>query len=408
MKRRDFLKSASILGSTFLGSNYLLANTLSSSDPDHFLVFLTMEGGWDTTLCMDPWDSETRLPEEDLFVEYRHDELLNWGGRLFGPAMKPLKGHAADITALNGMFMNSVDNGHPALLSYIMRGKADGNSADMPVAIANAMPADDFGVLHNGGVYKHDLRTESIGAESLRGQSQSTRLNGILEYTGQLNPGGSPLYQSLESFSVAAPRRAKVSEIYNSIESDNSDMKVIASAFAAQGAQFAQYNIRLDGNLDTHSDHVRNHMNLLKAGFTQVSDIFSLFKSVPFMGGTLFDRTTFVVCSEFSRTAALNGGQGKDHNPMANSVLLAGYGIQKGKKIGAVKTVTRAQSATGESYQIALPFDYQSGQVVRDPSVNTLIFPQNMWRTISELFPVNWRRMHGLDRGEKLVTGLLS
>jgi uncharacterized protein (DUF1501 family) len=42
-----------------------------------------------------------------------------------------------------------------------------------------------------------------------------------------------------------------------------------------------------------------------------------------------------VVISEFARTPALNGARGKDHNPMTNSVLFAGHGIQKGKTVRA-------------------------------------------------------------------------
>src|SRR5262249_2970792 len=142
----------------------------------------------------------------------------------------------------------------------------------------------------------------------------------------------------------------------------------------------------------------------------EVDDLFAFFKSVPYgSGGTsLFDHTTFLVVSEFSRTPALNGANGKDHNPLTNSALVAGRGIQGGRTVGASRLVTAAQSPTASSYHIAYPIDFSTGavQYQRTPTAQ-MIFPDHVAQTIATAMGVDRNLFHSVPADLPSLTRLL-
>ena len=105
-----------------------------------------------------------------------------------------------------------------------------------------------------------------------------------------------------------------------------------------------------------------------------VDDFFTTFKKIPYgnNGASLFDHTTFMVSNEFARTPYLNSSDGKDHNPLTNSLLFAGKGIQGGQVIGGSHLITRNQSPISDAYHIALPIDYSTGEVTHQQLPHSL------------------------------------
>ena len=124
------------------------------------------------------------------------------------------------------------------------------------------------------------------------------------------------------------------------------EIPCIASNFINRLSSVASLRLQV---VDSHRDHPGRHYSSQLAAWNAVSDMFSLFKRIPYGDSTLFDRTTFLVVTEFSRAPFLNSQLGKDHNLLTNSVLLAGNGIKGNVTVGKSEVISRKRSSTGKA-----------------------------------------------------------
>jgi hypothetical protein len=165
------------------------------------------------------------------------------------------------------------------------------------------------------------------------------------------------------------------------------DRHVLAAALASGAAHQGQLELPVPFfELDTHSNHEKRHLEAQKKVWESVASIFKLFKSVSYEGTSLFDLTTFMVVSEFSRTPALNAAKGKDHNPFTNSVLLAGKGVRGGQTCGASRLIPRKETETGMPDHIAWPYDYKAQKLATGPDGASFLFPENVVQTVGKIF----------------------
>ncbi|CAN5950111.1 unnamed protein product [Sphagnum jensenii] len=135
---------------------------------DGYFLLITVEGGWDTTLSLDPWSSSERPAESDLYLEYSRSDLVDFGplGPL-GPAAQALKPWAQKMALLRGMVMSTVDNGHVILRKYAMTGDSGSLRGDFPVELAAAWPDTMLGVLSNHEVYSGVRDVRVVNASQL-------------------------------------------------------------------------------------------------------------------------------------------------------------------------------------------------------------------------------------------------
>jgi uncharacterized protein (DUF1501 family) len=192
-------------------------------------------------------------------------------------------------------------------------------------------------------------------------------------------------------------------QIQNASSEEARAAQIIAGCFLAGASQSAQIDFTLFG-LDSHSDHEKNHLEAQTSAWTNVAEIFSIFKNLQYKntGKSLFDMTTFAVVSEFSRTPALNASKGKDHNPLTNSVLLAGKNIVGGETVGASRLISRQQSKTNQSKHVSLPIDYTTGDVATtrkqaDLANFNYITPDRVVGTIASAIGVDVNRFKSVD-----------
>lgn len=363
---------------------------------DHFFCYLIMEGGCDATLGLDPWIQEKRLDPQDIFIEYTPNEVTSTGGLYLGPSAAPLKPFADRISVFNGVFMSLQDNGHPAAMSYITTGNPTGLRPDISVEIADSRGAGPFGVISNQSLSTKQsqcLVSSSRDIASLKDKSNPASFFQLLFSTFK-NPTSNwsktvtSLLNGNSTFDALKAELIKLSANNPNLEPEH----VAAACFSSLACSEAQINISQNiGGLDTHAQHVGTHKRIQLSHWEKVASIFSLFQSLPFKDSNLFEHTTFMVASEFSRTAALNAANGKDHNPLTNSVLLAGRGVRGNQTIGGSKVVTRQDSSSGDSYLIALPWDFQQQKLITQPSEGTphMIYPENVVRTLVEILKIN-------------------
>jgi uncharacterized protein (DUF1501 family) len=110
--------------------------------------------------------------------------------------------------------------------------------------------------------------------------------------------------------------------------------------------------------------------NIRASGFTiaiRPAKLMRAFEETPYgsPGQSRFDRTTFMVVSEFSRTPALNPARGKDHNAKTNSVLLVGNGVCGGQVIGGSRLISRRKTISQISHQVAAAYNLKTNQVAK-------------------------------------------
>lgn len=115
-----------------------------------------------------------------------------------------------------------------------------------------------------------------------------------------------------------------------------------------------------DPVLDTHgSSAAQKQPELFKEVITNLELVFKTMKETPFdaaAGLSFLDVTTVVITSEFSRTMRQSGNNidatGTDHNPLTNSLILAGKGIAGGQVIGA-SDQTAVDESTGQLLNVS-------------------------------------------------------
>jgi hypothetical protein len=361
------------------------------SKADGYFVLLRTFGGMDCTLGLDPWVLPAGADEQDLFLEYREDEIVEASGLRLAPAAKALTAHAKDCLILNGVMMRR-DAGHDVDNLYLLTGAGDGKAASIPVELAFALGAGPFGVVVDGPVYLAGKAASITSTADLVSQGDQDKLVQFIEerLKLQLAQQGTPWEQAQQDLVASQESVVRFMKVLKDLQASGESIgayHVAAAALASGGAKQAQIEVPVpQPGLDTHGGHPGVHLGVQTSIWNFVSDVFSLFKKIPHRDGNLFDATTFMVMSEFSRTPGLNAAKGKDHNPFTNSVLLAGRGINGGKVVGASKLIPRKQTGTELATHMAHPFNYETGTLATQPTGASFFFPENLVRTIGDIF----------------------
>lgn len=413
MKRRSVLKLLAL--SPF--SPYLLQSSLASEIGErNFFLSMTLRGGWDTTLCLDPWKESDKPDATDLFIEYGHDALIKNGNIFLGPGAAPIQSYANDMAIINGIFLSETDNGHDAAERYMLTGST-GQHSSMNLAFAGAVDFNQgIGVLSNSS---HIRGASKVTTSSIYGIDSAYRnkLTGKqLKYFTKSQNHSSPLISALKQMVQNSPN---MEELFNnldkadlgSLENELKDATIVASAFSTHTSQFAHLDVDPPGEgFDTHSNHEGIHLNSQSQTFEVIKKVLDILKNTPYKNGeSVYDRTTVMITSEFSRTAALNNAKGKDHNPMTNSMVLLGNGIKGNQVIGASRLVTRKMSQIGMPYQIALPYDFQSGQVIQQRvDGSQFITPENILRTLCDVIGADISKVSGITPETAVIKSLIA
>ncbi len=359
---------------------------------DHFFVLLRTFGGMDCTLGLDPWVMPSGADEQDMYIEYRPDDIKVVKGLKLGPAASSLAAHADSVLIVNGIQMRR-DAGHDVDNLYSASGAGDGKSATVPIELALALGTGPFGVVASGQPY---LAGKAVSLSTTQDLQQANAEGSLIDFIQQrmqlqLEEAGTAWEKAQADLLRGKDATTKFISMLNTFQAQGavSAEQVVAAAFASGGACQAQIDVPIDGGplaLDTHINHPGNHIKVQTKVWDYVASVIQLFKSLPYAQGSLYDATTFMVMTEFSRTPALNVAKGKDHNPFTNSFLLAGRGINGGTVVGASKLITRKQTGTGMPNHIAWPFNYTTGQLATEPQGASFFFPENVVQTVSKLF----------------------
>lgn len=369
---------------------------------DQFFIYMHFHNAWDISLFSDPFLGNQRPDPSKYFIEYRKEDLLNVGQNFYGPALQPLTKFLPRMSIVNGLFMNADDVGHDSLASYMSTGGTSKdpvsgdifhaispnlggvmtNTSDLPQPSPN-LPFRNIRNLAGGGL----TDTLTVGSAPIK----DTPIQRAMEKAGRENKKFDTINEALKKTMELTP---------------DEDWALLVAAFLSGASTTAQ--ISIESPLDTHLNHINNHINILKQDFTSVADLLTLLESVD-----LLNKTTIVIGSEFCRTPDLNGplplpnkpsAPGKDHNPWTNSALILGPGINPGKVIGASRLI---EPPSGRPYLAAVPITVDT-EIPKLSETNTkIIRPTTLWHTVMLSMGIPKENIPSDFRGAGVIKSLL-
>jgi hypothetical protein len=408
--RRDFLiRSGQTLltlgASTFLGPIASFAQSVAVNDEDHFFVMIRPNSfaGMDVMLGLDPWVSNGKCwdyklatrPDGEInsaFLGYTDQDVVTTSGGInLGPSAKPLLPFADSIAVVNGIIVNERDNGHPAALNYMSTGNGEGKTADVSVELAHTLSnPGPFGVLFEGQI--EIGKRLSVGISDFK--SIGEMLDGISPISVLKTLPKSNLKTSFEdSKTNLISNESNLNQFFDSARKFSrpvTSSQILAAALSSNVAQIAQLDMGING-LDTHVTHAEVHPKLQMDFWQKIADLFTLFKNTPYgtKGESLYDKTTFMMFSEFSRTPQLNANAGKDHNPQTNSVLLAGRNIKGNQVVGQSRLLHKPNSGQLARHMGAFyNYDEKRTGTIDEARAGAAqpILPENLVRTLYSVF----------------------
>lgn len=343
----------------------------AATDPRLVVVFA--DGGWDTTLLLDPkaLTAEAQALGETV-------EVLGGLPLAINRSLRPVTARffeqwADRATAVNGIWVGSL--GHTSCRTRMFHGSPDPESPDLPT-LAGLGAATPVGTIDLSG----ELEPGVLSAMTAR-LGYQRQLRGLVDPTlaaPPIDPGtgwrpteaGAAARRAVldaRGATLAATAKAPVLDAWAEARSraaawwpvaspevagwaaadaEFEDDAVLAPSLLATG-QCASVLLALDG-WDTHVANETQH-GLYERLFAALDHLL-----LDLDGNGLLDRTLVLVLSEMSRNPTLNVDLGKDHWPLTSALLLGGP-VPGGRVLGGT------DAGLG-----ALPIDPVSGQAEGD------------------------------------------
>lgn len=426
MDRRELLKLG--LGSLAVGSfsHWPWAFATPKTD-DHFFLTIFANGGWDTSYLFDA--RPLKMTEQGWIQNYLGQEPELWGqGDLHqwmcSPLVAPLKEHRDDFSLIKGVTMATTFDGHPQNVNYTFTGNPFGGEAFFPVmnqSRSAAMPLDGVPSSNLYLAANNFSKTVNFSASGLQSFIQKLRSFPIdtndlgLHYIGErarstgegkgvFAKGARQLNQGLEESAGLASKIQRLELDTTEEDSTLSYLKMLHQLFT-QKICFSG-TLELFENFDSHSaDIAKSQPTNSQKVVETLSKVFSFLKQTPFDSRrSLFDVTTVMVTSEFSRTMRIHGSPieltGTNHNPQNNMVMLAGKGIRGGQLVGesdfqsAEESLSKAHLTIDPKKEkiMAQPFDFKTQKAIptlpEKFEVTNYINMANVVNTMYSLFDV--------------------
>lgn len=369
--RRQIVKTAGLTLSAGLCPKIVLGNSPAAADEDpHYFLEVIFRPGWDPTYICDA--RPLAMTAAGKIQNYLGQEPTLLTGRNGGQALvtslfEPLRPHfdAGRFSIVNGVQMASTFDGHEQNLNFLFSGNPFGGQSFVPF-LANTGRVLPVDFLQVGLLFGTVL--DNVGNGISIFPFSAKNLSAAAQAAGPVDLGSSAL-RYLESrlmangagagrFSTGAQQMqagmAKTPELAAKIRAvDLTDMPDNDESLASILELSAQYLMRgitrnivieVNGyNLDTHDMASAQAQPEVYPGLVaDIAKVLDFLQATPAgdaSGRSLLDLTTVVITSEFSRTMRQQGtsieATGTDHNPLTNTVLLAGKGVRGSQIIGA-------------------------------------------------------------------------
>lgn len=325
----------------------------------HYFVFYYMMGGWDLTLLTEP-----RLGVAGVDVSYRDDEVFEAGGHRFGPSMAPLRPYFDRTAIIRGIKATALN--HPQARFQLVTGRFKPPVVD-PSASIQSKIARHFGEAYQLPNISSDGMRPAAFLGDLEPHYKPVRVRSIQQMKALTEIKGAPRQYADRIADAVAKRdaafaKAQAGQLAKEFATYADLARVVGRADVAgrlehaRGRNFdatpdlprtsrwaTQAHLAVEvlrhdlapvvtvgsGEFDAHNrSDFSTHRKAVSRGMATVAAICQGLDRIADGTGTLLDRTTVVVCSEFSREPYINELGGKHHWP-ANSMLLVGKGVAR-------------------------------------------------------------------------------
>jgi hypothetical protein len=360
-------------------------------------IFLFMEGGPSHIDTFDPKPKLKEMDGEEFVREGRLVSNMAGGKRYFVPSTFKFAQHgqsglsiceylphmtrvADDLCIYRGLQVESVNHpeaclqmntgsrfgGEPSMGSWITYGLGTENR-DLPAFVVLGDTAPQGGPANWTNAYLPaqlqgtPLRSgrtpilDLLPRPGVTPESQRRMLDTLKKLDApyqQDHPLQSKLQARLDSYELAFRMQSSVPDVvkidnepehirklYGIDQKETNDFGrkcLLARKFIEAGTRFVQC---IHGGWDAHDEIARNHSKNLTEVDRPIAGLIADLKQ-----RGLLDSTLIVWCGEFGRSPdnGLRGGKvvaGRDHNPEAMSVVLAGGGVKGGRYVGATDEV---------------------------------------------------------------------
>ena len=387
MNRRRLLGRAA-LGATGIALGPLtVSRAEAQAVADHRFVFAYFEGGWDILLGLDPRDPATTNPDihridtgyGQLNADYQSRGVQVAGDLRFGPIVPDaFLAHASDLSIINGIGMDTA--AHEVGRRYFITGRFPRGIS----AVGSSTPAEILAQMSDETPIPHLSAAVEAYANGLPSYASPLTINSVTDLGVALTPfsqidptvlAAVRAYQDEPAGCVAQAlnrddlsgslRRNQVrarsyieSELDRVFDLARTDAEMVAlrdrygindgdtarpdspevlafvAAQALKNEVSQAVSVRVAEGLDTHANWADDQPGRQARGWAALAALISDLKASPLGTGSVWDRTTLVVFSEFGRTPLFNGLRGRDHF-LGNSCLVAGPGLRRGVTIGA-------------------------------------------------------------------------
>lgn len=481
ISRRNLLKLGAAAGvGAYLGSIFSsTAMAQNAGGKPHFFLFICYSGGIDPTYMFDARKLELTdagliqnylyknnepgtAPENQVLTDATPLEFVGKNGNktLRTALTDVLLPYKDDFTVINGIMMSPELDGHGSNMYYMWTGKTTGGGESfLPRIGANG---------------KYPLDSIHLGGWAGDGNQAPTNFSTSAQFDPRNGGGFSSLLSSRAGIELASPDMKFIRERLGKHENQNGlfsrganmvnegldrapqlegalkNMNYVGNLGVEVGQlksalEFAVSNFKggvtqafsimmntdmagsEDFDLDTHDGSLaQQQARVYRAVINDIKEVFEFLKNTAFdETSSLFDVTTLVITSEFARTMRQEGSEigatGTDHNPLTNSMLVAGKGIKGGLVVGAsdltdidaeknLKDVSGAhRELDSELIKImAKPFDFATQQVRSDLpekfAVEDYITFPSVANTFLKLFNVSEEKYVRLPSGKNAPT----
>ncbi|MGQ0506026.1 MAG: DUF1501 domain-containing protein [Myxococcaceae bacterium] len=374
----------------------------------HFFLQLVVSGGMDQTYLFDarPW----AMTQAGLLQNYLKTEPTVWNGTndvstLAASTTGALRPYAADLAIVNGVIMSSSFDGHDQNMNVLFTGNPFGGTSfltqlnqDAPLDYLRQAflfaDLDDsrFVQVDPSGARELSERLKARGVSGSRATSfLQTRYDKSGGGLGRLSAGARSLLDAAkESARLEAALRkvtlAPPAPDPNSMPGSPPaagatgmvpQLEVVAEYFRHSIVRSALLEIRSAGGLvDTHdAESAKAQPQLYASVAESIAQVLKYLKETPYdAASSLLDVTTVMVSSEFGRTMRQENlpidATGTDHNPLCNSLMLAGKGVRGGTVSGGSDQQQAGEALSGAHLALdakklkmmGRPVDFVSGR----------------------------------------------
>ena len=325
----------------------------------HYFVFYYMMGGWDLTLLTEP-----RPGVKGVDVSYRADEVFEAGGHRFGPAMAPLRPFFDRTAVIRGIKATALN--HPQARYQLVTGVFKEPGVE-PQASIQSRIAKHFGREYALPNISSDGMRPAAFLGSLPAHNKPLRIRSPQQLKALTEIKGAPRAYAARIAEAVAERDAafarargvelakefatyaelarsvRASDLASRLESMRGPNFDSGKHMKRKGKWGSQAHLAVEvlrhdlapvvtvgsGEFDAHNrSDFATHRGAVTRGMETVAAICQGLDRIADGSGTLLDRTTVVVCSEFSRAPYINELGGKHHWP-ANAMILVGKGVAR-------------------------------------------------------------------------------